>query len=104
DLAIGAGFAARYGAREGINPLIEGVNAAHVEEDVGKIAGLAAQQRGDTLDRSLDIQGGAHLAGVGIELEQPLAGFDLARLGQLHAQNSQMAPCDAASAYARIEY
>ena len=42
-------------------------------------------------------------AGVGIELEQPLAGFDLARLGQLHADDAGIAPRDAATADPRIE-
>ena len=47
--------------------------------------------------------GRALLAGFGIEPEHPAAGFDLARLGQLHAQNAQIAPCDSAPADRRVE-
>ena len=104
DFAIGAGFAARNRARELVNPLIEGVNAAHVERDVGEIGRLAAQQRDNALDRDFDIQRRAQFAGVGILAQQPPAGFDLARFGQLHADNAEMAPCDAASADPRVEY
>ena len=103
DFAIGAGFAARDGPRLLVNPLIEGGDAGHIEGDVGKIGRLAAQQRHDALDRDLDIQRRALFAGVGMELIQPPSGFDLARLGQLHADDAGMAPCDAASADHRIE-
>ncbi len=67
-------------------------------------AGLAAQQRDNALDRDFDIRRRAQFAGVGIEPKQALAGFDLARLGKLHADDPGMAPCDAAPAQTRIEY
>ena len=49
----------------------------------------AAQQRGDALDRDLDIQGRAKFARVGIELKQPPARIDLAGLGKLHANDAR---------------
>ena len=103
DFAIGAGFAARDGARERVDALVEGGNAGHIERDVGKVAVAAAQQRDDAFDRDLDIQRRAQFAGVGIELEQPPPGFDLARFGQLHAHHAEIAPCDAASADPGVE-
>ena len=103
DFAIGAGFAAWNRARELVNPRIEGVDAAHIERDLGEIGRFAAQQRGNTLDRHFDIQRRAEFAGVGIEPKQAPAGFDLARFRQLHANNAAIAPCDAASADCRIE-
>ena len=66
-------------------------------------AALAAQQRDDALDRDLDIVRRPLFARVGIELEQPPAGFDLAGFGKLHADNAKIAPCDAASADRRVE-
>ena len=78
---IGAGFAARDGAGKLVDALVEGGDAGHVERDVGKIAGFAAQQRDDAFDRDFDIQRRALLARLGIELEQPPPGFDLAGFG-----------------------
>ena len=104
DLAIGQRFAARDGPREVVDPGVERPDAGHIEPDLGEIGRLAAQQRHDAVDGALDFRGRAEFAGLGKQLEQPPPGFDLARLGQLHAQNAQLAPCDAASADRRIEY
>ena len=98
DFAIGAGFAARDRLRQLVDPLVEGVDAGQIEGDVGKLAGLAAQQRHDALDRDFDIQWRTRFAGLGIKLIQPAPGFDLARFGQLHAEDTAIAPCDAAPA------
>ena len=92
DLAIGHGFAARNGAGEVIDPGVERRDAGHIEPDLGQIGRLAAQQRRDALDGALDVRGRAQFAGVGEQLEQPAPGFDLARLRQLHAQNTQTRP------------
>ena len=97
------GFASRNRAGDLVDTAIERRNAAHIEGDIGKIAGLAAQQRRNTLDRDLGIQGGAEFAGVGILAQHPPPGFDLARFRKLHGNNPRSAPCDAASADRRIE-
>jgi hypothetical protein len=104
DLAIGHGLTARNGAGEFIDPGIEWRDAGHIEPDVGQIGHPAAQQRRDAVDGALDVRGRAQFAGVEKQLEQPAPGFDLARFRQLHAQNAQLAPCDAASADRSIEY
>ena len=98
DLVIGAGFAARNGAGELIDALVEGVNAAHVERDFGKIGVAAAQHSCDAFDGDFGIQRRALLVGFRIEAEQPAPGIDLARFGKLHADDAIVAPCDAASA------
>jgi len=67
-------------------------------------ASLGAQQCADALDRDLDVRRRTHFARVGIEVKQPLAGFDLAGFGKLHADNARITPCDAASADRRVEY
>ena len=103
DLVIGAGLAARNGAGELVDALVEGGNAGHVERDVGKVALAAAQQRDDALDRDLDIRRRAKFAGLRIELEQPPPRVDLAGLRELHAHDAEIAPCDAAAADPRIE-
>ena len=104
DLVIGEGLAAGNFARGLIDALVEGGNSADIERDVGEIARLGPQQRGNSLDCFFDNRRRTHLARVGVKLEQPLAGFDLARLGKLHADQAGMAPRDAAMADRRAEY
>jgi hypothetical protein len=89
--------------RELVNALIEGVDAAHVECDVGEIGSLAAQQRHYAVDRDFDIQRRTEFAGVGILAQHSPPGFDLPRFRELHADNAAIAPCDAASADSGIE-
>jgi len=79
------------------------MDPGHVEGDAGGVGRLAAQQRHDALDRKLDIRRRALFAGVGIELVEPLAGFDLAGLGQLDADDAGNAPGNAAAADHRVE-
>ena len=104
DFAVSAGFAAWNGARELVNALIEGVYAGHIECNAGEIAGLAAQHRGNAFDRNFDTPRRTEFAGVRIETEQSPSCFDFPRLRQLHPENAKIAPCDAASADAGIEY
>src|SRR6266851_10013778 len=104
DFAIAAGFATWNGARERVNPRIEGRYPGHIEHDLGKIGSFTAQQRDNAFDRKFDIERRAKLAGLGIETKQPPAGFDLARFRQLHADHAAIAPCDAASADHGVEY
>ena len=66
--------------------------------------GQPARIHVDAFDRDFDIQGSAHLARVGIKLEQPPPRFDLARFGKLHADHAGIAPYDAAPADAGVEY
>ena len=47
--------------------------------------------------------GRAKFAGLGIELEQPLARVDLAGFRELHAHDPEIAPCDAAAANSGVE-
>ena len=84
DFVVGAGFAARNGAGELVDALVEVGDAGHVERDVGKIRVAAAQQRDNPFDRDFGIQRRTLLARLGIELVQPAAGIDLARFGKLH--------------------
>ena len=71
-----------------IDPLIEDVNAAHVERDLGEVSRLSAQQGDDTFDRRFDIARRPRFTGLGIKLKEPAAGFDLAGLGKLHANDA----------------
>ena len=64
-------------------------------EDVGRVA---AQRRDNAFDRRFDIRRRALFARIGIKQKQPLAGFDLARFGKLHADDPGLAPGDAAPA------
>ena len=58
-----------------VNPLVEGGDAGHVERDLGKIGVAAAQQRGDALDRDLDIQRRAQVRGHRDRAGTAAAGF-----------------------------
>jgi hypothetical protein len=103
DLAIGAGFAARDGAGVLIDALVEGGDALDVERDIGKIAGLAAQQRHNALDRELDHRRRTLLACLRIEPVQPPPRLDFARFRQLHADDPGIAPYDAAAPDAGVK-
>jgi hypothetical protein len=81
DLAIIAGFAARNGAREVVNTPMESRYVIHVERDVGKVAGLAAQQPDDAFDCDFDVRWRVEFRRLGIQPKQAAAGFDLAASG-----------------------
>ena len=103
DLAIGPGFAARDGLRQLVDPLIEGGMPVISSATSERSAALPRSSAAMPSIATLDFGGGRSFAGLGKELKQPAPGFDLARLGQLHAQDAAIAPCDAASADHRIE-
>jgi hypothetical protein len=56
NLAVGAGRAARNGARDRVDATVEVRHAVQVERDRGEIGLLAAQQRDDAVDRALHIR------------------------------------------------
>ena len=91
-------------ACEFVDPPVEGRYGLHIQDDVGEVAGLAAQQRNDTFDRDLDIQRRPHVAGVRIKLIQSPSRFDLARFRKLHANHAVIAPRDATPAYRGVKY
>ena len=64
----------------------------------------APQQRDDAFDRKFGIDRRTKLARLGKMPEQAPPGVDLARLGQLHAYHAGIAPDNAATADARVEY
>jgi hypothetical protein len=103
DLVIGAGFAARDGPGNCVDALVEAWDISHIQRDVGQVGSLPAQQRDDALDGDFDIFRRPLLARVGIEQKQPPAGFDLAGFGELHADDTQRAPCDPAPANSRVK-
>ena len=101
DFAVSAGFAARDRLRELVDALVERVDAGCIERTSEK---SLASPRSSAAMPSIAIStftGGPRPAGVGVERPQPLAGFDLARLGELNASDPAIAPCDAASADCR---
>src|SRR6185437_11246158 len=103
ELAIGADFAARDGADELVNALVEGGMVGHVEGNAGQIARTATRLRNNALDGDFDVRRRALLARFRIEPEQPPTGFQLPRLRQLHGNNAGTAPYDAAAADAAVK-
>jgi hypothetical protein len=104
DFIIGEGLPTRNPLRNLVDALIENVNAAHVERHIGEVTHFSAQQRDNALDRAFRVRRRARFTGVGLKLKQPLAGFDLARLRKLHADNAGVTPRDAAPANGRVKY
>ena len=100
---IGPGLAARDRARIGVDALVEGGNAGHIQRDLGEIARRPAQQGCDALDCDLDIRRRAKFARIRIELIQPPPRIDLANFRKLHANNARRPPRDAAAADRRVE-
>src|SRR5579859_383289 len=103
DLAIGAGFAARDGADELVDPLAKDGLAGHVEADLGEIACAAARLHDNAFNGHFDVQRGALLARLRIEAKKPPARLQLTRLRQLHGNNAGAAPYDATTADAGVK-
>ena len=59
DVAVRERGTRRYRARDLVDAAVEGRHAAHVECDGGEIAGLAAQERADGVERAPHVGGGA---------------------------------------------
>ena len=70
DLAVRERRARRNGARHLVNAAVKRRHAIHVERDRGQIAGLAAEERDDAVERALHIGRRRHLTRVGKSLEQ----------------------------------
>ena len=68
-----------------------------------KSASRPRKRAGDALGGDLDHRRRARFARFGIKAQQAAAGFQLARLGQLHGDDPGIAPDDAATPYTGVE-
>ena len=103
DFAVSHRLSRRDCPRYGVDTGVELRCAFIVDRHAGEIDRFSAQQRNDTVDRSLHLRGWWRFPGARKAPQHAGARRPLICLGKLHAGNSARRPDDAARADGRLE-
>jgi len=103
DFTVGHRPASRNCPRDGIDALVERGRCLVVDDDIAQVARLAAQERGDAVDRCPRIHGRLRLLRAGEAAQEARTRRGTVRRGKLHAGEPAIAPDDAGNAEGRVE-
>jgi len=103
DLAIRQRCARRDRARQLVHASMKSRHERHIQGDLREIAGLAAQQLDDLVDRTLYRRRRRALVHFGIAQDHSPSRRAGASFRQVHAADEAGAPCDAATTNGRVE-